>query len=59
MTRDFAADAALILAEIITSYPGLVTGDEVDSADLVDSLTQHLAFNLSPSARQLVAEMTQ
>ena len=51
----FARESALILAELISYYPGLLDGSEVDSADLVDSLTQHLFFNLSPESKDLIA----
>jgi len=51
----FEREAAFILAEIVSHYPGLLDRKtEVDSADLVDSLSQHLFFNLSPESKRLL-----
>jgi len=53
----FKNDSALILAEIVSSYPGLLDGSEVNAPDLVDALTQHLFFNLSQESKDFLKSM--
>lgn len=53
----FETEAAFILAEIVSGYPGLIDGQEVDAADLVEALSQHLFFNLSPESKNILSAM--